>query len=321
MNMFLGLSNVLLIVVIFFNSLNSFAGEKVFDEKNTVENTIYDVGYKKVGNQKLCLDIYYPSTTNDKSLPTVIYTHGGGWAAGNKNKATTDKYVSLVTKKLLNKGFCVVSVQYRLSKKNNDVTIRDCIIDCKDAVRYLIKNSVKYNLDTNNIFTFGDSAGGHLAQMLLLTPSDSFMGDDSLKDVNMNIKACVSWYGPCDFENIELFKTDDPTKKPDRFGERIVGKKLNVDKCERVRLFKEVSPINYISSDMNPLLMIQGDADVTIPVAHAYYMKNKADSVAAHVETMIIKNAGHNWRQVGREIEPSIGIIIDKTIQFFEQNL
>ena len=59
----------------------------------------------------------------------------------------------------------------------------------------------------------------------------------------------------------------------------------------------------------------------TIPVKHAHYMKQKADSLQAHVQTMIIKNAGHNWRRVEADIDPTREVIIDRTIQFFIQQL
>ena len=46
-------------------------------------------------------------------------------------------------------------------------------------------------------------------------------------------------------------------------------------------------------------------------------LKTKAMAVKAPVEIMIIKNAGHNWRKVGADIEPSLEVIIKRTVQFF----
>ena len=56
---------------------------------------------------------------------------------------------------------------------------------------------------------------------------------------------------------------------------------------------------------LSPLLMIQGDQDTTIPVKHAHYMKKKAEAMKAPVEVVIVKNAGHNWRKVDADIDPS----------------
>jgi dipeptidyl aminopeptidase/acylaminoacyl peptidase len=67
--------------------------------------------------------------------------------------------------------------------------------------------------------------------------------------------------------------------------------------------------------------MIQGDKDTTIPVKHAYYMADKANEVEADVTTLIIKNAGHNWRKVGADIYPARESIIKTTVDYFVSHL
>ena len=218
-------------------------------------------------------------------------------------------------------GFCVASVQYRLYKKDGKITIKDCVTDCKDAIRFLAKNHEKYNIDPNRIFTFGDSAGGQIAQMLLLTPPEVLPGDESLAKENFTMVAGVSWYGPCDFEKTELFNHDGRAGFRDRFGPRILAP--DHDPKNKLALYREMSPINYLKSDSPALLMIQGDQDTTIPVHHAHYMKERADNISAPVEVLIIKNAGHNWRKADGEtpIEPTREILIQRTVEFLTQHL
>ncbi len=66
--------------------------------------------------------------------------------------------------------------------------------------------------------------------------------------------------------------------------------------------------------------MIQGDKDTTIPVKHAYQMQEKGKELGASVEIMIIKNSGHNWRQVDAPIDPTREEIIDRTVRFFSEH-
>jgi acetyl esterase/lipase len=274
--------------------------------------------YKKTAEEDLYLDVYYPLNKNAEKLPTVVYTHGGGWAAGSKHGITTGAHRELYLR-LLEEGFCVVAVNYRLYETDGTVSIRDCVVDAKDAVRYLAKHSDSLGIDSKRFFVQGDSAGGHIAQMLLLSPPDVLTGDPDLAASSYQMLAGVSWYGPCDFEKTELFNHDGRPDFRDRFGPRILER--DTDPSDKLRLYREVSPVNYLRSDSPPLLMIQGDQDTTIPVHHAVYMQEKAEAVGAPVETMIIRNAGHNWREVGAPIEPSVETIIQRTVDFLCSHL
>ena len=277
-----------------------------------------EVLFKKVAGKDLFLDLYYPTGSRTEKYPVIAFTHGGGWAAGNRYKAASGSFGSIFTQ-LIKEGFAVAPVSYRLAKKDSNVAIRDCVIDCKDAIRFLAKNSESLGIDPMRVYVMGDSAGGHIAQMLLLTSPDSLPGDPTLADVSYRMVAGVSWYGPCDFEQTDLFNHDDRPNFRDRFGPRLLGSDSGPQ--DKLARYREMSPINYLTSTSPPLLMIQGNKDTTIPVKHAYYMQKKAEKLKAPVEIMIIKNAGHNWRKVDADIEPSREVIIERTVQFFVDHL
>ncbi|MDF1811755.1 MAG: alpha/beta hydrolase fold domain-containing protein [Verrucomicrobiales bacterium] len=275
---------------------------------------IRNVIFKKVANRPVYLDFYFPDVDDSTEKPVVLYTHGGGWAAGSKQGAGNASF-NVVHKALLKQGFCVASVDYRLVKADAGTAMRDCVIDSKDALRFLSAHREALGIDPMKIYTFGDSAGGHLAQMVLLSPPDTLTGDPELAQFPYKTVAGVSWYGPCDFENPQLFNHDDRENFRDRFGPRIMGSDTGpTDKPER---YREMSPVNYLTKVSPPLLMIQGDKDTTIPVKQAYRMQEALKTVAAPVEILIIKNAGHNWRSVDAPIEPSRNEIVKSTIDSF----
>ncbi|MDF1737938.1 MAG: alpha/beta hydrolase [Verrucomicrobiales bacterium] len=277
-----------------------------------------DVVYKTVGKRKLEFDLYYPPADAAKPCPVIIYTHGGGWAAGSRYGAASGGFAPLI-KDLIDKGFCIVSVDYRLYSKGGTVRMRDCVIDSKDALRYVVKHSKELGIDPDKVFVFGDSAGGQIAQMLLLSPPESLPGDPELAEVDYEVVAGLSWYGPCDFEKVSLFNHDDRAGFRDRFGGRIVDSGTSEE--ERLRLYREMSPVTYLKKDSPPLFMIQGDSDTTIPVKHAYHMEEKAKALGADVEILIVKNAGHNWRKVEADIEPTRNEIVAASAQFFVDQL
>lgn len=280
-----------------------------------------NVFYKQTAEESLYLDLYYPvEAKRAAKCPLLVYTHGGGWATGSKHSAASGtKGTSL--KKMLDAGFCVAAVNYRLYVKDGTVAMRDCVIDCKDALRFLCKNSDAFGVDPQRVFVLGDSAGGQIAQVLTLSSPESLPGDPALADVPYKIVAGVSYYGPCDFEKTSLFNHDDRENFRDRFGPRILLPDTKPE--EKTALYKEMSSIHYLRKNSPPLLMIQGDKDTTIPVKHAYYMQEKAAAVGAPVEIMIIKNAGHNWRQAddGVDIEPSREVIAERTVKFMVEHL
>jgi acetyl esterase/lipase len=294
----------------------SFVSAHAADE---ITATKLDVIYKTTEQGPLKLDLHYPAApkAGDK-FPLVLFTHGGGWSAGNKTIGT--KGVRFMGLSALNKqGFCVASVDYRLCTKDGKITIRDCVTDSKDALRFLAKNAAQFSVDAERVFTFGDSAGGHLAQMLLLSPPDSFPGEPALADAKFHLVAGVSWYGPCDFEKTELFNPPGETGVRDRFGPRII--KPGADEKTKLAAYREVSPVTYLKPDSPPLLIMQGDKDPTIPVHHARYIKECADAMKAPVAILIVENSAHNWREDGGPLRPPLHDIAAKTAAFMKQHV
>lgn len=270
-----------------------------------------NVLYKQTPQEDLYLDIYYPTAPATAPFPVVIYTHGGGWTTGSKHNIAAGPLKD-VAFGLLEAGLCVVAVNYRLCGVDSAVIVRDCVLDARDAVGYLGRHAADLRIDAARAFVLGDSAGGQIAQMLLLSAPRGETVDPA--GAGFHIRAGVAWYAPCDFERPELFAGDE-AGRADRFGRRILG---DANRAEELKvLYREVSPVAYLSSESPPLLLVHGDHDTTIPVAHACFMKEQATAVGAPVETMIVRNAGHNWRPAGGTIDPPVQTVVARTVDFF----
>ena len=107
--------------------------------------------------EKRCvLDLYYPENT--LNFATVVWFHGGGLSAGEKE----------IPKALKEKGIAIIGVNYRLYPK---IKAPVYIEDAAASVAWVFKNIEKFGGDPNKIFISGHSAGGYLASMVGLDKS------------------------------------------------------------------------------------------------------------------------------------------------------
>lgn len=97
------------------------------------------------------LDVYYPA--DKKDFPTIVWFHGGGLEAGEKH----------FPKELMDRGFAIIAVNYRLSPKANNPAYTE---DAAAAVAWVFGHIEEYGGTKDRIFVSGHSAGGYLALML-----------------------------------------------------------------------------------------------------------------------------------------------------------
>src|SRR6266571_8819393 len=120
-----------------------------------------NVTYLTASNYEAKLDVYKRRDTTGPQ-PTVIYMHGGFWAAGSKDGSL----MSLVP--WFEMGWNVVNVEYRLAR----VAVAPAAVeDCLCALRWVIRNAKQYGFDTNKLVVSGGSAGGHLALTTAMIPA------------------------------------------------------------------------------------------------------------------------------------------------------
>lgn len=125
---------------------------------------ITDLDYIGDGSRWHLMDIYRPESEGDKKLPVIIVIHGGGWMYGDKE---LNKYYCLA---LAHRGFAVVSFSYSLFP---EVSLPVPVQEIFAAINYVLANAEKYNLDTNNMFLTGDSAGGHYTGIVASIQADT----------------------------------------------------------------------------------------------------------------------------------------------------
>lgn len=108
-------------------------------------------------NERNSLDIYLPSSSEQKHFPVIMYVHGGCWETGDK-----DMYGS-IGRYYAGKGIGVVIINYRLSP---EVKHPAHIEDTAQAFAWVCNNIASYDGDANRLYLMGHSSGAHLVALL-----------------------------------------------------------------------------------------------------------------------------------------------------------
>lgn len=205
--------------------------------------------------ERCVLDLYYPA--GKKGFATIIWFHGGGLTAGQKE----------IPEALKQQGVAIIGVSYRLYPK---VKAPGYIEDAAAAVAWAFKNIESYGGDAGKIFISGHSAGGYLASMIGLDKKWL-----AKHDVDANkIAGLIPFSG----HTITHF-----TVREER---GIAGTQPIVD---------ELAPLYHVRADAPPLLLITGDRELELLGRYeenAYMMRMM--KVAGHKDTRIMELDGYD---------------------------
>lgn len=226
-------------------------------------------------------DLYGPNIENGMgNLPLVILVHSGAFITGSKE----DDIMVSMAHDLAKKGFLVASVGYRIFESgwNNETptwgnelfkynkfakeAIYTAHADVYGACRYFYSNTSQYNIDINNIYLMGYSAGGIITTNLMhMTDSDfqSFFGNGYVSCLN-----CLSYigqdeYAPQDLSFIKGYIS-------------LAG--------------ASVVPATISSNESKPCLFIHGNADEIVDIGSAKPFKkyNKDQTFSIGVPELFV---------------------------------
>lgn len=111
---------------------------------------------------RLSCRIWAASPAPESPAPFVIYTHGGGWLAGNHFAP-----LAWMDEGFRRRGYHVISHNYRLGPQVSvDVQLQDCL-DAVAWCRASLPDIVgKDKVDVDRYIVSGESGGGHLATLM-----------------------------------------------------------------------------------------------------------------------------------------------------------
>lgn len=258
-----------------------------------------DVVYGEAGGQKQKLDIYSPADIAS-TRPAVLYIHGGGWSGGDK--AAYKPLAAMLAKA----GYVCFWANYRLVTKDSNKYPAQ-IDDAQRAVRWIRAHAAQYRIDPNRIGAIGDSAGGHLVA-LLGTRDTRDNTDSELSKYSSKVKCVVDLYGPADFTL--------PSNGVSDVAKGIVVNFLGKKPEEAPELYKEVSPVTYVSKTSAPFLIFHGDKDPLVPLDQSRRLYDALRKAGVEATFVIMPDDGHGFQK-----KDNIERFVKETVGFFNRHL
>ena len=201
-----------------------------------------DLVYKHVGARDLKLDIWLPEA-RPAPVPAIVWICGGGWRAMNRLGVYT------VSGWLAGDGYAIVGVEYRCS---GEAIFPACIDDLKAAVRYLRANAAVCGIDPDRIGVWGDSAGGHLAELLGVSSGcDALEREGGDRGQSSAVSPVCAFYPPADLAAMDELE--------------IVRQVMGGSAAELPEAYRLASPIHHVGPGSPPHLIAHGTDDEIVP--------------------------------------------------------
>ncbi len=212
----------------------------------------------------------------------------------------------------LAKGYTVFAVVHGSQPR---YAIPDAVSDLKRAVRYIRYNAGKFGIDPDHIGITGASAGGHLS-LVIATADDKInaTASDPVDRVSSRVQAIAVLFPPTDLLNwggpgLNMVSAKELLKPARAWGaldfkvwnDRFSLYEEVTDTSARNKIGKEVSPVNFVSSDDPPVFIIHGDADPTVPLQQSEAIIAKFNEAGVPNRFVIKKGGKHNGNDMNPE--------------------
>ncbi|MEX1256700.1 MAG: alpha/beta hydrolase [Gemmatimonadota bacterium] len=229
-----------------------------------------DVVYGHKDGMAMTFDVFQPeSNANGIGL---IHMVSGGWVSSwTPPEQAVQRY-----RFLLDQGFTVFSVRHGSSPR---YLVPDAFSDVKLATRYINLHGTEFGVDPERLGVWGSSAGGHLSLMLGLTADEgNAAGTTPVESAPSRIAAVVAYFPPTD-----LRSWAGPS-------ERFPA--LDFDPT----LAESISPVLHVDGDTPPTLLMHGDEDTLVPIAHSERLHAIFQESGVTAEFIPFPGQGHGFR-------------------------
>lgn len=272
-----------------------------------------DIVYGRKHGLALTLDVLQPKEKANGAA--VIWIISGGWFSSHEGIAPAR------VSEFIKRGYTVFAVVHGSQPR---FTIPEAVADVQRSIRYIKHNAKQWNVDPERIGVTGASAGGHLSLMVGTYVIDAnATAKDPVDRQSTRVRAVGCYFPPTDFFNygkpgenalgrgiLENFKAPFAFLQ---FDPKTRTYSQITDQAEIAKVGRDISPVNFVTKDDAPALIIHGDADKLVPIQQAEIIVALYEK--AGVPTKLVRKPGqaHGWPK----IEEDQAIIAD----WFDEHL
>ena len=255
--------------------------------------------YGRKYGMALTMDVLFPRKQNGAA---VIYAVSSGFRSSRFG--IRGKGFARNMSHLLDRGYTVFAVCHGSTPRFN---VREAYADIRRSIRFIRHNAKFYGIDPNRIGMTGASAGGLISLMMGAAPQDADpLVRDPVGRESTRLQAVACFYPGSDLVNFhgqgksalkvaaehrhfEAYKFRDFDKKTNTYT-RITDPKRIQD------ILREISPINHVTSDDAPTLIVHGDSDKLVPLFQASKMVDKLQAAGVKAKLVVAKGKDHGWK-------------------------
>lgn len=225
----------------------------------------HDIVYATQAN--LSFDLYQDSQLQDLAArPTIVWIYGGGWIAGSKTHARG--YFKL----LAAQGFNVIAVQYQFAPH---ATYPTQLQQIDLALNYITQHAEKYQLNPQQLFLAGDSAGANLASHYAALLSNPTFAQQSNLQPTIQRKQLKGVILHCGIYDLKAFvETARDEMNIVEWGVYNLVQAYTGERKQDSEFLKNISPIQHLTANYPAVFISGGNKDFltetqSMPMLHA----------------------------------------------------
>jgi dipeptidyl aminopeptidase/acylaminoacyl peptidase len=264
---------------------------QAFAEENT---RIRDVVYGHKFGMALTLDVVKPANPNGAG---VIFIVSGGFVS-DLSKVEAGIFGPARYAPLLEHGYTVFLVCHGSEPK---FTVSEIVPDIQRSVRFIRAHAKEYGVDPDRLGMTGVSSGGFLA-LMIATKGDA--GNPNAKDAvdraSSRVQAVGCFCPSSDLVNYGKTGRSFLEFEPVKFAWHIFGLE-GKSRDEQIQALRDLSPLDFITKQTPPTLIIHGDADPLVPIEQSERFDAKLATLGVPHRLVTRKNAGHVWLDIAKD--------------------